>query len=133
MTTLPDRPPSSTTTYTLTTSILALTIGYFICQASSSRLFSSSFSKSPSKSKKSWPNSWPNSYDVDIHPDSSDEELITHLDGGTEGLKEVKDCEEYEESSDENDRAESEENQEQQGELNTFEGNKEECNIVLLV
>lgn len=119
MTSLPDRLPPSTTSYVVATAILAVSIGYFIGQASSLGLFSSPKSKSSSSKT-----SWPNSYDVTIHPDSSDEELMTHLRG--KGEKEVKDSED-EDSEDE------ELGQEQEGELKAFEGNKEECKLVLVV
>ena len=92
MTSIPDRLPPSTTSYVVATAILAVSLGYFIGQASSLGLFSSPKSKSSSKK------SWPNSYDVTIHPDSSDEELMTHL--RSNGEKEVKDTED-EESEDE--------------------------------
>lgn len=115
MTSLPDRLPPSTTSYVVATAILAVSIGYFIGQASSLGLFSSPKSKSSSKT------SWPNSYDVTIHPDSSDEELMTHLRGN--GEKEVKDTED-EDSEDEE--------LGQEGELKAFEGNKEECKLVLV-
>ena len=119
MTSLPDRLPPSTTSYVVATAILAVSIGYFIGQASSLGLFSSPKSKS-SNSKTSWPNS----YNVTIHPDSSDEELMTHL--RANGEKEVKDTED-EDSEDE------ELGQEQEGELKAFEGNREECKLVLVV
>lgn len=119
MTSLSDRLPPSTTSYVVATAILAVSIGYFIGQASSVGLFSSPKSKSSSSKT-----SWPNSYDVKIHPDSSDEELMTHLRGN--GGKEVKDSED-EESEDE------ELGQEQEGELKAFEGNREDCKLVLVV
>ena len=118
MTSVPDRITPSTTSYVVATAILAVSIGYFIGQASSLGLFSSPKSKSSSKK------SWPNSYDVTIHPDSSDEELMTHL--RSNGEKEVKDTED-EESEDE------ELGQDQEGELKAFEGNREECKLVLVV
>ncbi|MCJ1459569.1 Gluconate transport-inducing protein [Mycoblastus sanguinarius] len=85
MTTLRDLPPPSTASYILATAILCAAAGYFIGQASSLGLFSSA--KTPNKKSKT---SWPNSYDVTVHPDSSDEELMSHLKGG----KEVPDSEE---------------------------------------
>ena len=57
-----------------------------------------------------------------IHPDSSDEVLMKSLGRG----KEVKDSEE-EDSSDEDSR------RVKKGDLETFEGNKEECKLVLVV
>jgi len=116
MTSLPDRPPPSTTSYILATAILCLAGGYLIGQASSLGLFSSS-------KKGAAKESWPNSYDVTVHPDSSDEELMTHLKGG-EGKATPK--------TEEEDSAEEEE-QQQQGELKAFEGNREECKLVLVV
>lgn len=115
MTTLPNHPPPSTTSYILATAILGLAGGYLIGQASSLGLFPSSRSSSKQRTKKE---SWPNSYDVTIHPDSSDEELMTHLKGG----KEVPDSEN-----------EDGEEAEQEGELKAFEGNREECKLVLVV
>lgn len=123
MTSLPDRPPPSITSYVVATAILAISIGYFIGQASSLGLFSSGKSKSKPGSGKSWPNS----YDVTIHPDSSDEELMAHLRGP--GGKEVKDSENEEEERED----EYEDEDEEQGELKAFEGNKEECKLVLVV
>ena len=60
--------------------------------------------------------SWPNSYDVTVHPDSSDEELMKTLRS-----------ERLETSSEESADAE------EQGELKNFQGNKEECKLVLVV
>lgn len=54
--------------------------------------------------------SWPNSYDVDVQYDSSDEELMKSLRGGKD-----------------------DDSDEEQGELSNFEGNKEECKLVLVV
>jgi PTH2 family peptidyl-tRNA hydrolase len=117
MTTVPDRPPPSTVSYVIATAILAISLGYFVGQGSSLGLFSSSRSKSKSASGKSWPNS----YDVTIHPDSSDEELMTHLRGpGGRGVKGSEDEDEEDE-------------EEEQGELKAFEGIKEECKLVLVV
>ncbi|MCJ1253416.1 hypothetical protein MMC24_001227 [Lignoscripta atroalba] len=110
MSNLSDRPPPSTAAIAIATAILAALGGYFIGQASSLGLFSGG--KPGSKSKSSWPNS----YDVTIHPDSSDEELMKGLRGGRE-----------EEEEDEDD------DEEEQGELSSFEGNKEECKLVLVV
>ena len=113
MTSLPDHPPPTTTSYVLATAILCLAGGYLIGQASSLGLFSSS-------SKKK---SWPNSYDVTVHPDSSDEELMTHLNGGGgKGIKDSKD----EESSEGDGEGED-------GELKAFGGNREECKLILVV
>ena len=116
MTSLSDRPPPSTTSYVIATAILAVSIGYFIGQASSLGLFSSAKSKSTGKK------SWPNSYDVTVHPDSSDEELMTHLNG--KGAKVIEDSEEGESED---------ENEEEESELKAFEGSREECKLVLVV
>ena len=133
MTSVPDRPPPSTVSYVIATAILAISIGYFVGQGSSLGLFSSSRSKSKSTSGKSWPNS----YDVTIHPDSSDEELITHLRGpGGRGVKDSEDEDEDEdedEEEEEDEEEDEEEEEEEQGALKAFEGNKEECKLVLVV
>ena len=113
MTSLPERPPPSTTSYILATAILCIAGGYFIGQASFLGLFSGSNKKTRGGGKKSWPNS----YDVTVHPDSSDEELMTQLKGGQASKSE--EDEDSEESGG--------------GELKAFEGNKEECKMVLVV
>ena len=64
----------STANIAIATGILCALGGYFIGQASSIGLFSGN----PSASKPT-KESWPNSYDVTIHPDSSDEELMKSL------------------------------------------------------
>lgn len=86
-----DHDTPSTAAIALATAILSLATGYFIGSASSINLFSSSSSSSSSstshrKQKKQrqgkqqqQKKSWPNSYDVTIHPDSSDEELMARL------------------------------------------------------
>ena len=85
-----DHDTPSTAAIALATAILSLATGYFIGSASSINLFSSSSSSSPSSSsshrkqkkqqqQKQQKKSWPNSYDVTIHPDSSDEELMARL------------------------------------------------------
>lgn len=121
MTTLQDRPHPSTTSYVIATAILCVSLGYFIGQASSLGLFSSS--KTGKKSKTSWPNS----YDVAIHPDSSDEELMTHI--KKEGVKVVQDSEDEESEEDSEDKQMAQD----QGELKSFERNEEECKLVLIV
>lgn len=84
--------------------------GYLVGQASSLGLVGSGTRKSGAKS------SWPNSYDVTIHPDSSDEELMKSLKGdGVPGSVD-------DESEDET-----------QGELKSFTDNKEECKLILVV
>lgn len=57
----------------LATAILAAAAGYFFGTASSLGLFGQKETQDRE--------SWPNSYDVQIHPDSSDEELMAHLHG----------------------------------------------------
>ncbi|KAI4188082.1 MAG: hypothetical protein L6R41_002384 [Letrouitia leprolyta] len=119
-----DRPPPSTTSIVVATAILAVALGYFIGQGSSLGLFGSTNSPSKKKAKKP-KKSWPNSYNVTIHPDSSDEEVFKQIRGADLGI-------ESEESS--KDSSEDEEALGQkQGDLNTFEGNKEECKLVLVV
>ncbi|KAK4697516.1 peptidyl-tRNA hydrolase, PTH2 family, partial [Lecanoromycetidae sp. Uapishka_2] len=120
MTSFPDRPPPSITSYVVATGILCVSLGYFIGQASSLGLFSSKTSK---KAKTSWPNN----YDVAIHPDSSDEELMTHI--KKEGVKVVQDSEDEDEDED----SENDSMGQDQGELRNFEGNREECKLVLVV
>ena len=116
MSSLPDRPPPSVTSYILATAILCLAGGYFIGQASTLGLFTSKSGKGTAKK------SWPNSYDVTVHPDSSDEELMTHLKG--EKGKTTPDSESEDEDSGE---------EGEKGDLKAFEGNKEECKLVLVV
>ena len=110
MSSLPDRPPPSTAAIVLATAILCALGGYFIGQGASLGLFS----RRAGGGKKSWPNS----YDVTIHPDSSDEELIKSLRG--EGV-------------DSNMEDESSESDSEPEELSSFEGNQEECKLVLAV
>lgn len=128
----PDRPLPSTTAVAIATAIIAGVGGYFIGQASSIGLFSSSNTPAASKSNKPPKESWPNSYDVTIHPDSSDEELMTHLQGGKgkgeDGrTKEVADSEDDGSSEDEDEDAVA------VGDLSEFKGNTEECKLVLCV
>ena len=117
-----DRSLPSTTAIAIATAIIAGLGGYFLGQGASIGLFShnSSANKTASPAKKSWPNN----YDVTVHPDSSDEELMTYLRGGKHDQKsrEVTDSED-------------EENDEDiaPGPLNAFEGNREECKLVLCV
>ncbi|MCJ1400259.1 hypothetical protein MMC11_003463 [Xylographa trunciseda] len=106
-----DPSPPSTAAIALATGILCGIGGYFLGQGASLGLFSSSKTTSTKSS-------WPNSYDVTVHPDSSDEELMKHLKG------------EEQAPSDEDD---SDEDTEAPGELKSFEGNKEECKLVLVV
>ena len=106
-----DRPPPSTAAIAIATAILAALGGYFIGQGASLGIFSS---KSTSGKK-----SWPNSYDVTVHPDSSDEELMKNLNGGEEESGEGS-------AEDEGELVES-------GKLASFDGNKEECKLMLVV
>ena len=122
-----DRPSSSTLSVVFGTAILALTLGYFIGQGSSIGLFSSS--KPSGKHKTKDPKkSWPNSYDVTVHPDSSEEEVFKKIRGADIGMSSE---ESLRDSSSELD--EGEKMGQKQGELNQFEGNREECKLVLVV
>lgn len=119
-----DRPPPSATSIVVATAILAAALGYFIGQGASLGLFGAAESASkPKKAKKSWPNS----YDVTIHSDSSDEEVFKQIRGADLGIESEQSSKE---SSEDEDGAEFGQNQ---GDLNTFEGNKEECKLVLVV
>lgn len=100
----------STAAIALATGILCALGGYLLGQASSLGLFGSGTRKSGAG------RSWPNSYDVTIHPDSSDEELMKSLKG--DGVLDS----EVDESEDEN-----------QGELKAFADNKEDCKLILVV
>ena len=114
----PDGTTPSTTSIALATAILAGAAGYFIGTASSIGLFGSSKNGGEHNARKSWPNN----YDVTIHPDSSNEELMKSL--GREKEKEVKDSEDEEDSEDD---------MSVQGELKAFQENREECKLVLVV
>lgn len=119
----PDRSPPSTASIALATAIIAAVGGYFIGQAASLGVFSST---SSTKNKRTTKKSWPNSYDVNIHPDSSDEELMAQLKGEKPaGSKEVADSEE--------DSGASEGDEDDIGELKTFEKSREEFKLVLCV
>lgn len=141
---LPDRPPPSTASYILATFIVAACAGYFLGQASSIGIFSSSPSSSsnkPSKaksksSKNSSKSSWPNSYNVTVHPDSSDEELMRNLRGRKKKKAGVGDSdEEDEDSGSESESGSAGEEMGGRGQegLEAFEGNREECKLVLVV
>ncbi|KAL8683540.1 MAG: hypothetical protein Q9186_000452 [Xanthomendoza sp. 1 TL-2023] len=126
----PDRPPPSTISIIVGTAILAVALGYLIGQGSSLGLFSSTTPTGKGKSKSKPPKkSWPNSYDVTIHPDSSDEEVFKQIRGADLGI-------ESEESSKDSSSEEAEDGsqlgQKQEG-LKQFEGNREECKLVLVV
>ncbi|KAL8945573.1 MAG: hypothetical protein Q9222_007898 [Ikaeria aurantiellina] len=129
-----DRPPPSTLSLVVGTAILALTLGYFIGQGSSLGIFSNNTSpnnKAPSSSSKNittTKKSWPNSYDVTIHPDSSDEEVFKQIRGADLGIESEPSSKYSTEGEDEGEEL----GQKQEG-LDTFEGNKEECKLVLVV
>ncbi|MCJ1424523.1 hypothetical protein MMC29_002411 [Sticta canariensis] len=119
---MPDRPPPSTAAIALTTAILGVLAGYFFAQASSLGLFSSSSSSSSSSVRASErgnvpKKSWPNSYDVILHPDSSDEELLKGLRADSGG----------------GDDSSEEETDDDGTVLRAFEGDRDECKLVLVV
>ncbi|KAL9032209.1 MAG: hypothetical protein Q9214_008070 [Letrouitia sp. 1 TL-2023] len=114
-----DRPPPTPTSYLLATALVAATLGYFIGQGSSLFFLSSKHSRSKPKSKTK--TSWPNSYDVPVHPDSSDEELMASLQRSEQAPSEPDS-----ESEEENNEAEG-------GDFSTFKGNNEECKLVLVI
>ena len=106
----------SATAYAVAAALIAGTVGYFLGQASSLGLFSATGSKR--RSKKKGKTSWPNSYDVTVHPDSSDEELMSRLKAGGNTASDSDSV------SDEEDYG---------GDLASFPGNKEECKLILVV
>lgn len=137
-----DHPPPSTISYILATFLITACLGYYIGQATSIGVFTTSTKSSParkaSKEKaKASPSkaSWPNSYDVTVHPDSSDEELMTRLRGkdGGGGRKQVKDSEEEESGDEDEDGEEEKESGPEDGEIWPYDSNKEECKLVLVV
>lgn len=103
----------------LATGIFCTLGGFYLAQALSLGLFSSSDKKNLSKRTKE---SWPNSYDVTLHPDSSDEELMKGLKGSN--VINPNDSLESDQDADSED---------EQGELGTFTENNEECKLVLVV
>ncbi|MCJ1381549.1 hypothetical protein MMC17_004660 [Xylographa soralifera] len=109
--------PPSTTAIALATGILCGIGGYFLGQGASLGLFSRSRSSSSKKTKSSWPNS----YDVTVHPDSSDEELMKSLQG------------EAPSPAAEDSDPDSDSDAEEAGELKSFADNTEECKLVLVV
>jgi peptidyl-tRNA hydrolase, PTH2 family len=118
-----DRAPTSTLSIIVATALLAGTIGYFIGTGSSLGIFPSPSSSAPypsSKDKKK--KSWPNSYDVNVHLDSSDEELMAQQRRG---------------AGEESDGSDSEGNSEDEGAgtlKGEFEGHEtEEVKLVLCV
>lgn len=74
-----DSAPPSTATTAVAVGLVAVTVGYFLGQGSSIGLFGISGKPQQPASKM---RSWPNSYDVTIHPDSSDEELMAQQRAG---------------------------------------------------
>lgn len=116
-----ERLPPSSAAIGIATAVLGIVVGYFIGSAASLGLFSSTPSFSSSRKHKK---SWPNSYDVDIHPDSSDEELMKVLRREKAGKAEA-------ETSDDDDDDEKQE--EEQDGLMAFEGVEGDCKLVLIV
>lgn len=106
-----DKASPSTAAIAIAVAILAGTVGFFLGQGSSIGLFDSS--GNPKDARKSWPNS----YDVDVHADSSDEELQSRGNRRTTDRK-----------------SESESEDESGGdEPKTFENNTEEVKLMLIV
>ncbi|MCJ1309058.1 Gluconate transport-inducing protein [Agyrium rufum] len=137
-----DSTPPSQLSLIFATAILCSISGYFIGTGSSLGLFGSSSSststknskRSSSSSKKAVAKSWPNSYDVTVHPDSSDEELMKSLKPsakGSGGDEEADSESESESSSGEED----EEDVPDPADLSTFQDilQKEECKLVLVL
>ena len=104
----------TTLSVAVATAILGAVAGYLF-GAGSSLGFTRGGASSPAPRK-----SWPNSYDVTVHPDSSDEELMAQL--GKE-KRAVEEEEEEDESSDET----------AVGELKAFADVPGECKLVLVV
>ncbi|KAL8793578.1 MAG: hypothetical protein Q9195_003841 [Heterodermia aff. obscurata] len=75
---------------------------YFYSQAKNLPLFRSS-SPSPRPNPRKKPSSWPNSYDVTVHPDSSDEELMRGLTRGENGIAAPSSSSSSEKESDDSD------------------------------
>lgn len=122
-----ERPPPSSAAIGIATAVLGIVVGYFIGSASSLGLFSSTPSFSSSRKHKK---SWPNSYDVDIYPESSDEELMKGLRLET-AVKAEAETSDYDDDGDNDDDDEKEED-EQDG-LTAFEGVEGDCKLVLIV
>lgn len=102
----------STAAVAIAVTIIAGTIGYFFGQGSSIGLFDSS--GHPKGVKKSWPNS----YDVNVHIDSSDEEL-------QEAMKNSRPTGEESESESDDEGS--------RGDLKGFEQSSEEVKLMLVV
>jgi peptidyl-tRNA hydrolase, PTH2 family len=113
-----DSTPPSTTSVAIAVGLVAITAGYFVGQGSNIGLFGTSGNpkQPPGKSK-----SWPNSYDVTIHPDSSDEELMAQQRAGA-GATAVAEAQDSE-TDDEGDGKE----------LKSFADKQEEVKLVLAV
>ena len=132
------REAPSTIAIATAAALLAGTVGYLIGQASSIGLFSGTASRKKSTRGKKKSQGWPNNFDVKIHPDSSDEELMKHLNGGHKD-REPKDPgaeddeEEEEEEEEEDDSTDEHEEEDVHGGLKTFADNTEECKLVLCV
>ena len=115
---MPDRPPPSTAAIALATAILGVLAGYFFAQASSLGLFSSSSPSARASKRGNAPKkSWPNSYDVTLHPDSSDEELMKGLRADSGGGNDSSGVETEDDGTG----------------LKAFEGYRDECKLVLVV
>jgi hypothetical protein len=115
-----DSGPPSTAAVAVAVGLIAITAGYLLGQGSALGLFGKSsktsqpwqLSQPPGKAK-----SWPNSYDVTIHPDSSDEELMAQQRAG---------------AGEQSEESESEEEGDGK-ELKTFTNSGEEVKLVLAV
>ncbi|KAK2796560.1 hypothetical protein FQN50_009505 [Emmonsiellopsis sp. PD_5] len=108
--------PPSTTALLVATALLAGVTGFFLGQGASLGLFGSGSRTQTAgqRQRQGQRKSWPNSYDVKVHGGSSDEE-------------------EEEEESDSGSEEGEEDEGEMGGELATFEGNREEVKLVLVV
>jgi peptidyl-tRNA hydrolase, PTH2 family len=112
-----DSAPPSTAAVAISVGLIAITVGYFLGQGSNIGLFGSSGNPSQPYGKKK--QGWPNSYDVTIHPDSSDEELMAQQRAG---------------ASEQADVSESDEERDGDGkELKIFANTGEEVKLVLAV
>jgi peptidyl-tRNA hydrolase, PTH2 family len=109
-----DSSAPSTASVAVAVGLIALTAGYFLGQGSNIGLFGSSGNPSKSPGTKK---SWPNSYDVTIHPDSSDEELMAQQRAGAGAQAEESD------SDDDGDEKE----------LKSFANTAEDVKLVLAV
>ena len=117
----------STAAIATAAAIFAATVGYFIGQASSIGLFGGESTPKKKSGARKKSQGWPNNYDVTVHPDSSDEELMKHLRGGQKQSKrEVADSEDEEEGDELG-------IEDVSGELKTFADSREECKLVLCV